>query len=200
MVAILAIVAIITDRRALLVSTLVYFGIVIGYAITGTVGQQGADNTVICFRTTGRARCIRGSRSASAGNRCAAYYLRLLSPGFARRLPPPIAGCCMTPDSRILHPMTLDDLPLMRRCWLDMRLTSMNGGAQPEAELGLQSATWIDGRDTTRPVHLFGRRQTVSDYIVILVASATIRAPPGIAVHPLARRAACGTRRGVVFV
>jgi hypothetical protein len=50
-IAVLAIVAVITDRRALLVSALTYLGIVIGYAITNTIGQQGADKSVVFFAT-----------------------------------------------------------------------------------------------------------------------------------------------------
>ena len=46
-----AIVAVITDRRALLVSALTYLGIVIGYAITNTIGQQGADKSMVFFAT-----------------------------------------------------------------------------------------------------------------------------------------------------
>ena len=50
-VAVLAAVAVITDRRALLVSALTYLGIAIGYAITGAFGQLGADGTIVFFAT-----------------------------------------------------------------------------------------------------------------------------------------------------
>ncbi len=88
-VAILSVVAIITDRRALLVSTLVYLGIVIGYAITGTIGQQGADNTVIFFATL----LVLGAFVVLLGvgwQPLRRVFLRLLSPGIANRLPPPM--------------------------------------------------------------------------------------------------------------
>ena len=88
-VAILAVVAITTDRRALLVSTLVYLGIVIGYAITGTIGQQGVDNTVIFFATL----AVLGALVVALGvgwQPLRRVFLRLLSPGIARRLPPPM--------------------------------------------------------------------------------------------------------------
>ena len=47
----LAVVAIITDRRALLVSALIYLGAAIGHAITGAFGQSGADSTIVFFAT-----------------------------------------------------------------------------------------------------------------------------------------------------
>ena len=90
-VAILSIVAIITDRRALLVSALIYLGIVIGYAIAGTIGQQGADQPVIFFATL----VVLGALVLSLGvgwQPLRRVFLRLLSPGLASRLPPPAAA------------------------------------------------------------------------------------------------------------
>ena len=88
-VMVLTVIAIITDRRALLVSALVYLGFVIGYAITGTIGQQGVDNTVIFFATL----LVLGSFVVLLGvgwQPLRRVFLRLLSPGIARRLPPPM--------------------------------------------------------------------------------------------------------------
>ncbi len=87
-VAILTVVAIITDRRALLVSALTYLGIIIGYAITGTIGQQGADKTVILFATL----AVLGALVLTLGigwQPLRRVFLRLLSPALANRLPPP---------------------------------------------------------------------------------------------------------------
>jgi hypothetical protein len=88
-VMVLSVVAIITDRRALLVSTLIYLGIVIGYAITGTMGQRGADNTMIFFTTL----LLLGAFVVILGvgwQPLRRIFLRRLSPKIANRLPPPI--------------------------------------------------------------------------------------------------------------
>jgi hypothetical protein len=86
--AVLSVLAIIIDRRALLVSALTYFGIVIGYAISGTIGQQGTDQTVIFFATL----LVLGAFVVTIGvgwQPLRRFFLRRLSPGFARLLPPP---------------------------------------------------------------------------------------------------------------
>lgn len=88
-VTLLTVVAIVIDRRALLVSTLIYLGAVIGYAITGTIGQRGADSTVIFFATL----FVLGALVVVLGvgwQPVRRVLLRLLSPGVARRLPPPM--------------------------------------------------------------------------------------------------------------
>jgi hypothetical protein len=49
--AVLTLVAIIIDRRALLVSALTYVGVVIGYALAGTIRTDRADDSVVFFAT-----------------------------------------------------------------------------------------------------------------------------------------------------
>lgn len=87
MVAVLAIVAIIIDRRALLVSALAYLGVAIGYAITKTLGQQGADNAVVFFATL----VVLGAVVVLLGvgwRPLRRLLLSLLSPRLTNRLPP----------------------------------------------------------------------------------------------------------------
>jgi hypothetical protein len=88
-VATLSVVAIVTDRRALLVSALIYLGIVIGYAITGTIGQRGVDNTVIFFATL----FVLGALVVALGvgwQPLRRVFLRLLPSRMANLLPPPV--------------------------------------------------------------------------------------------------------------
>jgi hypothetical protein len=86
-VAVLAVVAIIIDRRALLVSALTYLGVVIGYAIANTIGQQGADKSFVFFATL----VVLGALVVALGvgwQPLRRLFVSLLSPGIASRLPP----------------------------------------------------------------------------------------------------------------
>jgi len=86
-VAALAVVAIITDRRALLVSALTYLGIIIGYAITRTIGQQDADKSFVVFATL----VVLGALVVALGvgwQPMRRVFLALLPAGFVNRLPP----------------------------------------------------------------------------------------------------------------
>ena len=87
MVAVLAVIAIITDRRAVLVSALTYLGIVIGYAISGTFGQQGADKSVVFFATL----LVLGALVVALGvgwQPLRRVFLSVLPPALTNRLPP----------------------------------------------------------------------------------------------------------------
>ena len=86
-VAVLATIAVITDRRALLVSALTYLGVVIGYAIANTIGQQGADKSFVFFATL----VVLGALVLALGvgwQPMRRLLLSLLSPALANRLPP----------------------------------------------------------------------------------------------------------------
>ena len=86
-VAVLALVAIIIDRRALLVSALTYLGIVIGYAIAGTIGRQADDKSFVFFATL----VVLGAMVVALGvgwQPVRRRLVALLSPTLAGRLPP----------------------------------------------------------------------------------------------------------------
>lgn len=87
-VAVLAVIAIVIDRRALLVSALLYVGIVIAYAIGGDWATQiGRDRIWIFFDTL----MILGVFVITIGvgwMPLRRLLLRLISPGIANRLPP----------------------------------------------------------------------------------------------------------------
>lgn len=90
-VAVLSVIAVVTDRRALLVSALTYLGIVIGYAITNTIGQQGADKGFVPFATL----VVLGTLVLVLGvgwQPLRRMFLALLSPGLANLLPPAVAA------------------------------------------------------------------------------------------------------------
>jgi hypothetical protein len=86
-VALLTIVAILIDRRALLVSTLIYLGTAIGYALTGAI-RVGTDSEVSVFFAT---LVILGAMVLILGagwQPLRRVVLRLAPPAFVNRLPP----------------------------------------------------------------------------------------------------------------
>ncbi len=86
-VALLTIVAILIDRRALLVSALIYLGVAIGYALTGAI-RAGADNDASVFFAT---LVILGAMVLILGagwQPLRRVFLRLIPTAFVNRLPP----------------------------------------------------------------------------------------------------------------
>jgi hypothetical protein len=86
-VACLTAVAVLIDRRALLVSALIYLGVAIGYALAGAV-RTGADNQPIIFFAT---LVILGVLVLALGvgwQPLRRLFLRLFPPGLVNRLPP----------------------------------------------------------------------------------------------------------------
>ena len=86
-VAILTCVAIVIDRRALLVSTLIYFGTAIGYALTSAL-RAGTDSNVSVFFAT---LVILGAMVLILGagwQPLRRVFLRLFPAAFVNRLPP----------------------------------------------------------------------------------------------------------------
>jgi hypothetical protein len=86
-VALLTAVAILIDRRALLVSTLIYLGTAIGFALTSAV-RSGADNETSVFFAT---LVILGAMVLILGagwQPLRRVVLRLAPPAFVNRLPP----------------------------------------------------------------------------------------------------------------
>jgi hypothetical protein len=86
-VALLTAVAVLIDRRALLVSTLIYLGTAIGFALTSAV-RTGADNEASVFFAT---LVILGAMVLILGagwQPLRRAFLRLIPPAFVNRLPP----------------------------------------------------------------------------------------------------------------
>ena len=83
----LTVVAIVIDRRALLVSALLYMGTVIAYGITNTIGVQSGRQDLVFFSTL----LLLGTLVLTLGvgwRPLRRLLLRLLPPAFGRRLPP----------------------------------------------------------------------------------------------------------------
>jgi hypothetical protein len=86
-VALLTAIAILIDRRALLVSALTYLGIAIGYAITGAVRSGTGDQSAVFFATL----VILGAMVLALGvgwQPLRRVFLRLFPSGLIGRLPP----------------------------------------------------------------------------------------------------------------
>ena len=86
-VALLTIVAILIDRRALLVSALIYLGTAIGFALTSAI-RAGTDNNVSVFFAT---LVILGAMVLILGagwQPLRRVFLRLVPSAFVNRLPP----------------------------------------------------------------------------------------------------------------
>jgi hypothetical protein len=86
-VAFLAAVAVLIDRRALLVSTLIYLGIAIGYAITGAIRAGTGNQPAVFFATL----VILGTMVLALGvgwQPLRRLFLRLFPSDFVDRLPP----------------------------------------------------------------------------------------------------------------
>jgi signal transduction histidine kinase len=88
--AVLTLVAIIIDRRALLVSALTYVGVVIGYALAGTLRTDRVDDSVVFFATL----VVLGALVLTLGvgwQPIRRRLVALLPPALAGRLPPVVA-------------------------------------------------------------------------------------------------------------
>lgn len=86
-VAFLTAIAVLIDRRALLVSALIYLGIAIGYALTGTIRAGTGNQPVVFFATL----VILGAMVLALGvgwQRLRRLFLRLFPSGLVGRLPP----------------------------------------------------------------------------------------------------------------
>lgn len=86
-VAFLTAVAVLIDRRALLVSALIYLGAAIGYALRSAIQAGTGDQPVVFFATL----VILGAMVLALGvgwQPLRRAFLRLFPPGFVNRLPP----------------------------------------------------------------------------------------------------------------
>jgi hypothetical protein len=86
-VALLTTIAILIDRRALLVSALTYLGIAIGYALTGAMRTDPAGRPALFFATL----IILGAMVLALGvawQRLRRFFLRFFPPRFVDHLPP----------------------------------------------------------------------------------------------------------------
>jgi hypothetical protein len=86
-VAALTAIAIVIDRRALLVSALIYLGVAIGYALTGAIRAGAGNEPVVFFATL----VILGAMVLALGvgwQPLRRQFLRIFPPGLVGRLPP----------------------------------------------------------------------------------------------------------------